>query len=107
MKKLFNMLNAEYYFSPIYVTTDFSFPQIKALRDYHSFKNNINCIFLFSQIILKKIKRIQKIKQKMIWNFEKFRILYFIDTKNIKEFFNSIKNKFNDNDAEKNLMNYV
>ena len=68
LKKLFSILNAAYYFSPVCVTTDFSFPQIKALRDCHSFKKKpyiICCIFHFSQIILKKLKEFKIIKKKL------------------------------------------
>ena len=49
LQKLFSLLNAVYYFSPINITTDYSYPQIKALRDCHSFKKKpyiYSCYFI-------------------------------------------------------------
>ena len=113
-KKLFSLLNAIYYFSPVCITTDFSFPQIKALKDCHSFKKKpyiICCIFHYSQCILKKLKEYKIIKKKInkhayeiLRNLE---FLCFIDIRNIKPFFNNLKDKYNQTEGDIKLMNYI
>lgn len=66
LKKIFSILNAMYYFSPTSITTDFSYSQIKALKDCHSFKKKpyiICCIFHYTQCIIKKLKEYKIIKK--------------------------------------------
>ena len=114
LKKIFGILNVSYEFSPISVTLDFDKAQIKALKNCEKFDRKpylIPCLFHYSQIIMRKLKkykiykkRLTKRASEIIHNCE---ILCFIKKENIGNFFNIIKNNLSNLKEEKLFIKYL
>ena len=68
LKKIFGLLTVSFSFSPKFITTDYSYSQIKALKECETFNTKpfvVCCLFHYSQSIIKKMKKFRIFKKNL------------------------------------------
>ena len=68
LKLLFGYLRVTFNFSPKFITTDYNFSQIKALKECETFNKKpyvVCCLFHYSQCIIKKMKKLGIMKKSL------------------------------------------